>query len=126
MSSLDTTRMLIVPFEVVDRDPRAVWLGEAAAVLLSDALRAMQLPALTRDAPWNLYEVPDPAPRAMFLPAAAARMLEPAEMHARWRDGRFSPRRQIMLPSGSARPAVDASSPSPSRCGWPWCSACSA
>jgi tetratricopeptide (TPR) repeat protein len=43
-----TTRMLIVPFEVVDRDPRAVWLGEAAAVLLGDALRAMQLPALTR------------------------------------------------------------------------------
>jgi Flp pilus assembly protein TadD len=43
-----TTRMLIVPFEVADRDPRAVWLGEAAAVLLSDALRAMQLPALTR------------------------------------------------------------------------------
>jgi len=43
-----TTRMLIVPFEVVDRDPRAVWLGEAAAVLLSDDLRAMQLPALTR------------------------------------------------------------------------------
>ena len=43
-----TTRMLIVPFEVADRDPRAVWLGEAAAVLLGDALRAMQLPALTR------------------------------------------------------------------------------
>ena len=43
-----TTRMLVVPFEVADRDPRAVWLGEAAAVLLGDALRAMQLPALTR------------------------------------------------------------------------------
>jgi tetratricopeptide (TPR) repeat protein len=43
-----TTRMLIVPFEVADRDPRAVWLGEAAAVLLADALRAMQLPALSR------------------------------------------------------------------------------
>jgi tetratricopeptide (TPR) repeat protein len=43
-----TTRMLIVPFEVADRDPRAVWLGEAASVLLGDALRAMQLPALTR------------------------------------------------------------------------------
>ena len=40
--------MLVVPFEVADRDPRAVWLGEAAAVLLGDALRAMQLPALTR------------------------------------------------------------------------------
>jgi tetratricopeptide (TPR) repeat protein len=43
-----TTRMLIVPFEVADRDPRAVWLGEGTAVLLGDALRAMQLPALTR------------------------------------------------------------------------------
>lgn len=43
-----TTRLLVVPFEVADRDPRAVWLGEAAAVLLGDALRAMQLPAFTR------------------------------------------------------------------------------
>ena len=43
-----TTRILVVPFEVADRDPRAVWLGEAAAVLLADALRALQLPALTR------------------------------------------------------------------------------
>jgi tetratricopeptide (TPR) repeat protein len=43
-----TTRMLIVPFEVADRDPRALWLGEGAAVLLGDALRAMSLPALTR------------------------------------------------------------------------------
>ena len=43
-----TTRMLVVPFEVADRNPRALWLGEAAAVLLSDALRAMSLPALTR------------------------------------------------------------------------------
>jgi tetratricopeptide (TPR) repeat protein len=43
-----TTRMVVVPFEVADRDPRALWLGEAAAILLSDALRAMSLPALTR------------------------------------------------------------------------------
>jgi Flp pilus assembly protein TadD len=43
-----TTRILVVPFEVADRDPRAVWLGEGAAVLLGDALRAMQQPTFTR------------------------------------------------------------------------------
>jgi tetratricopeptide (TPR) repeat protein len=43
-----TTRILVVPFEVADRDPRAVWLGEGTAILLGDALRAMQLPAFTR------------------------------------------------------------------------------
>jgi Tfp pilus assembly protein PilF len=51
-----TTRILVVPFEVADRDPRALWLGEAAAVLLGDALRAMQLPALTRSERVRAFE----------------------------------------------------------------------
>ena len=51
-----TTRILVVPFEVADRDPRALWLGEAAAVLLSDALRAMQLPALSRNERVRAFE----------------------------------------------------------------------
>ncbi|HEY8551307.1 MAG TPA: tetratricopeptide repeat protein [Vicinamibacterales bacterium] len=42
------TRMLVMPFEATDRDPRAVWLGEASAVLIADTLREMGLPALTR------------------------------------------------------------------------------
>jgi Tfp pilus assembly protein PilF len=51
-----TTRILVVPFEVADRDPRALWLGEAAAVLLADALRAMQLPALSRSERVRAFE----------------------------------------------------------------------
>jgi Flp pilus assembly protein TadD len=43
-----TTRILVMPFEASDHDPREVWLGEASAVLLADALRALGLPALTR------------------------------------------------------------------------------
>jgi Flp pilus assembly protein TadD/TolB-like protein len=43
-----TTRILVMPFEGSDRDPREVWLGEASALLLTDALRAAGLPALTR------------------------------------------------------------------------------
>jgi Flp pilus assembly protein TadD len=43
-----TTRILVMPFEASDRDPREVWLGEASAVLLADALRAAGMPALTR------------------------------------------------------------------------------
>jgi len=37
-----------MPFETTDRDPHGLWLGEAAAILISDALRGMGLPALTR------------------------------------------------------------------------------
>jgi Flp pilus assembly protein TadD len=43
-----TTRILVMPFEASDRDPREVWLGEASAVLIADALRAAGMPALTR------------------------------------------------------------------------------
>jgi Flp pilus assembly protein TadD len=43
-----TTRILVMPFEASERDPREVWLGEASAVLLADALRAVGMPALTR------------------------------------------------------------------------------
>lgn len=42
------TRVVVMPFETTDSDPHSLWLGEAAAVLIGDALRAMGLPALTR------------------------------------------------------------------------------
>jgi TolB-like protein len=42
-------RILVMPFDNVERDPRAVWLGEAAAVLVAEDLRAMGAGALTRD-----------------------------------------------------------------------------
>ena len=37
-----------MPFSTTDRDPRGLWLGEAAAILIGDVLRGMGLPALTR------------------------------------------------------------------------------
>lgn len=43
-----TTRVLVVPFERSERDHRAVWLGEASAVLIADTLRELGLPAMTR------------------------------------------------------------------------------
>ena len=43
-----TTRIVVMPFETTDRDPHSLWLGEAAAVLIGDTLRAVGLPALTR------------------------------------------------------------------------------
>jgi tetratricopeptide (TPR) repeat protein len=43
------TRVLVLPFENSKRDPRLVWLGEAAAILLGDELNARGFPAITRD-----------------------------------------------------------------------------
>ena len=42
-------RILVMPFESGDRDPRLLWLGEASAVLIADDLRTYGFPALTRD-----------------------------------------------------------------------------
>jgi tetratricopeptide (TPR) repeat protein len=41
-------RVLVVPFENVQREPRLHWLGEASAVLLADALNARGVSAITR------------------------------------------------------------------------------
>jgi tetratricopeptide (TPR) repeat protein len=42
-------RILVMPFDSADRDPRLLWLGEAAAVLIADDLRSYGFPALSRD-----------------------------------------------------------------------------
>jgi tetratricopeptide (TPR) repeat protein len=41
-------RILVLPFENSQREPRLVWLGEASAILLADELNARGLPAITR------------------------------------------------------------------------------
>lgn len=41
-------RILVVPFENAQRDPRVHWMGEASAVLLADALNARGVGAITR------------------------------------------------------------------------------
>ena len=43
-------RILVMPFENVTRDNRIVWLGEAASVLIADALNAKGANAITREA----------------------------------------------------------------------------
>src|SRR5690348_10825626 len=42
-------RILVMPFDSADRDPRLLWLGEASAVLIADDLRGYGFPALSRD-----------------------------------------------------------------------------
>jgi tetratricopeptide (TPR) repeat protein len=42
------SRILVVPFEDTQREPRLVWLGEAAAVVLADELNLRGRPAFTR------------------------------------------------------------------------------
>ena len=43
------SRILVVPFENVRREPRLYWLSEASAMLLADELRARGLAAIPRD-----------------------------------------------------------------------------
>jgi tetratricopeptide (TPR) repeat protein len=49
-------RVLVVPFENVQREPRLHWLGEAAAVLLADGLTSLGVPAITRPERAGAYE----------------------------------------------------------------------
>ena len=44
----DARRVLVVPFENPQREPRLVWLGEACAILIADDLRARGVAAFTR------------------------------------------------------------------------------
>jgi tetratricopeptide (TPR) repeat protein len=48
-TAVGASRILVMPFETGDRDPRLLWLGEASAVLIGDNLRGYGFPALTRD-----------------------------------------------------------------------------
>ena len=42
-------RQLVIPFESVNRDPRVFWLGEGSAIILTDDLQALGVPAIGRD-----------------------------------------------------------------------------
>jgi tetratricopeptide (TPR) repeat protein len=50
------SRILVVPFENVQREPRLYWLSEASAMLLADELRARGLPAIPRDERVRAFE----------------------------------------------------------------------
>ena len=49
-------RTLVVPFENVTQDPLIVWLGEAAAILVSDDLNALGGDAISRDERVKAFE----------------------------------------------------------------------
>jgi hypothetical protein len=49
-------RHLVIPFENGTRDPRGYWLGEGSAVLLTDDLIALGVPAITRDDRLRAFE----------------------------------------------------------------------
>jgi Flp pilus assembly protein TadD len=50
------TSQLVIPFENVTRDPRGIWLGEGSSVLLTEDLRALGMPAITRDDRLRAFE----------------------------------------------------------------------
>jgi Tfp pilus assembly protein PilF/TolB-like protein len=54
--TLAGTRILVVPFENAQHEPRLVWLGEASAILLADELNARGLAAITRAERVRAYE----------------------------------------------------------------------
>ncbi len=57
-------RVLVMPFENVSRDPKIFWLGEGAAVLLTDDLLAQGVNAITRaerQQAFDRLQVPPPA-----------------------------------------------------------------
>jgi tetratricopeptide (TPR) repeat protein len=59
------SRILVVPFENVRREPRLHWLSEASAMLLADELRARGLGAIARDERVRAFE-------ELHLPLAAS------------------------------------------------------
>jgi Tfp pilus assembly protein PilF/TolB-like protein len=50
------SRILVVPFENIQREPRLHWLSEASAVLLADELNARGLGAIARDERVRAFE----------------------------------------------------------------------
>jgi tetratricopeptide (TPR) repeat protein len=48
-SAVGSSRLIVMPFESAERDPRLLWLSEASAVLISENLRAYGFAALSRE-----------------------------------------------------------------------------
>jgi hypothetical protein len=92
-------------------DLRGSRLAEAGVTLVVSPRRRADLPLLMglgRGGAIGVYTVPNPLPRAMFLPESAVVHVTPDEMHRRRRTRRFNPWGELML-AGSAAP----SDPSP-------------
>jgi len=61
----EPVRILVMPFENPDREPRLHWIAEAASLLIADELNARGVPAIRRADRVNAFE-------QLHLPAAAS------------------------------------------------------
>src|SRR5439155_21588126 len=68
------TGVLVVPFDNVKRDARIVWIGEAAAVLLTDDLNALGVSAITRQERQQALERLQVPPAAALTDATVIRI----------------------------------------------------
>ena len=69
-----STRVLVMPFENETREARAIWLGEACALLLADELSAMGLPAIDRRERREAFERLQVPPAAVLTDATVIRI----------------------------------------------------
>ena len=67
-------RVLVMPFENVTREGRIFWLGEAAAVLLTDDLNALGTSAITREERREAFERLQVPPAAVLTDATVIRL----------------------------------------------------
>jgi tetratricopeptide (TPR) repeat protein len=76
MGAQSGSRLLVMPFENTTGDARIFWLGEAAAVLLSDDLNALGVPAITREERRAAFERLQVPPAAVLTDATIIRIGE--------------------------------------------------
>src|SRR5262249_23457309 len=67
-------RILVMPFENLKRDGRIVWLGEAAAVVLTDDLTALGASPITRPERLHAFERLQVPPAAVLTDATVIRI----------------------------------------------------
>jgi hypothetical protein len=71
---LSPSRVLVMPFENVTRDPKIFWLGEGAAVLLTDDLLALGVNAITRQERLEAFDRLQVPPAAALTDASVIRL----------------------------------------------------
>ena len=67
-------RILVMPFENAQRDGRIFWLGEGAAVLLTDDLSGLAANAISREERQQAFERLQVPPRAVLTDATIIRI----------------------------------------------------
>ncbi len=73
---LPPARTLVVPFDNLRRDASIFWVGEASAVLLTDALNALGAPAITREQRRAAFEQLQVPPTATLTDATVIRIAQ--------------------------------------------------